>query len=147
MFNKAITLSIVLLSVCLAGCASVPMASFDEDKMRKEFNPPPQDMAGLYIYRNTNIGGALKKTVRVDGEIIGESAPMTYFYLDITPGSHSLSTESEFSDNALTLDADSGNNYFVHQHIKLGVFVGGAKLEVVPEDEGKEGVLECKLAK
>jgi len=147
MFHKATTLLIVLLSVYLVGCASVPMASVDEDKMRKEFNSPPQDMAGLYIYRNTNFGGALKKTIIIDGVTIGETAPMTYFYQDITPGSHVLSTESEFSDNALTLDAESGNNYFVHQHIKLGVFVGGAKFEVVPEEEGKEGVLECKLAK
>ena len=115
--------------------------------MRKEFNPPPQDMAGLYIYRNTNIGGALKKTVRVDGEIIGESAPMTYFYLDITPGSHSLSTESEFSNNDLILNAKSGKNHFINQYIKMGLFVGGAGLELVSEKEGRNGVLECELAK
>lgn len=138
--------TITIFIACLVGCASVPMASLDEDKLRKQFNPPPADTAGLYIYRNTNIGGVLKKTITIDGEIIGESAPMTYFYKDISPGSHTLSTESEFSDNVLTISTEGGKNYFVHQHIKLGVFVGGAKFELVPDEEGREGVLECKLA-
>jgi hypothetical protein len=38
-------------------------------------------------------------------------------------------------------------NYFVRQYVKLGVFVGGANLEVVPAEEGKKGVLECELAR
>lgn len=71
---------------------------------------------------------------------------MTYFHLVIEPGVHVLSTESEFSDNSMELDAKSGQNYFVRQYIKFGVFVGGANLELVSEEEGKEGVLECKLA-
>jgi len=133
--------------VFLSGCASVPMASMEEDRLRKEFSPPPEGMAGLYIYRNTNMGGALKKTIKVDGEVLGESGPMTYFYIDVTPGSHTLSTESEFSDNDLVITTEAGHNYFVHQHIKLGVFVGGAKFELVSAEEGKEGVLECELAK
>ena len=57
-----------------------------------------------------------------------------------------LIDQSFLSDNSLELDAESGQNYFVRQYIKLGVFVGGANLELVPEEEGKEGVLECKLA-
>jgi len=133
--------------VFLSACASVPMASMDEDRLRKEFSPPPGGMAGLYIYRNTNMGGALKKTIKVDGKVVGETGPMTYFYIDLTPGSHTLSTESEFSDNDLVITTEAGQNYFVHQHMKLGVFVGGAKFELVPAEEGKDGVLECELAK
>ena len=147
MFNKITMFLILLVSVWQVGCASVPMASVDADKMRKEFSSPPQDMAGLYIYRNTMLGCALKKTIVIDGVIIGETASMTYFYKDITPGHHDLSTESEFSNNVLILNAESGNNYFVHQCMKMGVFVGGAKFEIVPEEKGKKGVLECKLAK
>jgi len=122
------------------------MASSEEDIARKGFSYPSQDVAGLYIYRNSIVGGALKKTLYIDGEIIGESAPMTYFYWDIQPGRHVLSTESEFSDNSFSLDVEGGKNYYVHHYIKLGVFVGGANLKLVSEEEGKKGVLECKLA-
>lgn len=146
MLKKVLMLLMLVVATCLSGCATIPMATEEQDLARKEFSQPAQDSAGLYVYRNTRLGGALKKNIYLDGEFIGETAPMTYYYLDINPGAHVLSTESEFSDNSLEIDAKGGQNYFVQQYMKLGVFVGGANLELVPEEKGKEGVLECKLA-
>jgi hypothetical protein len=137
----------IIASSYLGGCASVPMASKEEDNTKKEFLAPPQGSSGLYIYRNSHLGGALKKDVYIDGKLIGETAPMTYFYKRVESGKHTLSTESEFSENDLILQAESGKNHFINQYIKLGVFVGGAGLELVPEKEGRNGVLECELAK
>lgn len=51
--------------------------------------------------------------------------------------SYKISTESEFSPNDLLLDTEVGKNYYVRQYIKMGVFVGGAGLEKVSEDEGQ----------
>jgi uncharacterized protein DUF2846 len=147
MFKKLLLLLTITASVTLTGCASVPMASGEQDQVRKEFSEPTQDMAGLYIYRDSAFGAALKKTVSIDGNVIGETASKTYFYKEVSPGQHSLSTESEFSDNSLLLNVEAGLNYFVRQYIKLGAFVGGADLELMSEEEGKQGVLSCKLAK
>lgn len=145
---KRILFSAAIISVSLlSGCASVPMASMEEDNARKEFSSPSQGTAGLYVYRNSSFGGALKKTVFIDDVLLGETAPMSYFYKEVSPGKHKLSTESEFSNNDLTLDFEKGNNYFVRQYIKMGLFVGGANLELVSEEVGKNGVRECKLAK
>ena len=146
MLKKVLIILTLVISTYLTGCASVPMASVEKDNERKEFALPPQESAGLYIYRNSTFGGALKKTVFVDGGFVGETAPMTYFYIDVKPGIHVLSTESEFSNNDLELNTKGGQNYFVRQYIKFGVFVGGANLELVSGEEGKQGVLECKLA-
>ena len=146
MFKKVLILLTLTALSYLGGCATVPMASVENDNARKVFSSPPQDIAGLYIYRNSTFGSALKKTVFIDGESIGETAPMTYFYKDIKPGFHELSTESEFSNNNFELDVKGGQNYFVRQYIKFGVVVGGANFELVSEEEGKQGVLECKLA-
>jgi hypothetical protein len=82
----------------------------------------------------------------LDAKIIGATAPMTYFCIEITPGTHTLTTQSEFGDNSITFEAAVGQNRYARQYIKLGVFVGGAGLEMVSEEEGKKGVLECKLA-
>ncbi|HIF17903.1 MAG TPA: DUF2846 domain-containing protein [Cycloclasticus sp.] len=143
--NKVLLGLVLLLS--LYGCASVPMASDAEDHAKKQFTSPPSEIAGLYIYRNSNFGGALKKTLSIDGEVIGESAPMTYFYRELNPGKHILSTESEFSDNIATLNVEGGKNYYMEHFIKVGVFVGGANFTFVSEEVGQKGVLECKLAK
>tara|TARA_R110002111_G_scaffold120260_3_gene183342 strand:- start:11736 stop:12179 length:444 start_codon:yes stop_codon:yes gene_type:complete len=147
MFKKILAILAIVSSTYLTGCASVPMASHAEDHTRKQFTSPPIEVAGLYIYRNSNFGGALKKTLSIDGEIIGESAPMTYFYRELTPGKHILSTESEFSDNIATLNVEGGKNYYIEQFMKFGLFVGGANFTFVSEEVGQKGVLECKLAK
>ena len=98
MFKKVLILLTLVVSAYLTGCATVPMATEEQDLARKEFASPEQDSAGLYIYRNSTLGGALKKNVYIDGDFIAETAPMTYFYLVIKPGVHMLSTESEFRE-------------------------------------------------
>jgi hypothetical protein len=147
MFKKLLFSASVIAILFASGCASVPLAPATQDAALKTFAAPPPDKAALYIYRNSLAGQALKKNVYVDGEFLGESANKVYFYKEVAPGQHVVSTESEFSDNALTLDVKGGINYFIRQYIKLGVFVGGAGLEVVSEEEGKKNVLESRLAK
>jgi len=130
----------------LTGCASVPTGSPEADAALKTFAAPPADQAGLYIYRDSFAGQSLKKTVTIDGKAIGETANRVYFYRLITPGPHKIGTESEFSDNVIDLVATAGKNYYVRQSIKMGVFVGGAKLEVVPEQVGQAHLQKCTLA-
>jgi len=147
MFKKVLLVAVMVSVYFLTGCASVPMAPREQDSALKVFSQPAVDKAGLYIFRNSAIGQALKKNVYVDGVFFGQTANKTYFYKEITPGQHQLSTESEFSDNAITFQAEGGKNYFARQYIKMGVFVGGANLEMVPEQEGMEEVRKCYLAK
>jgi hypothetical protein len=147
MFKKAAFGLAILGLAMLTGCASVPMESAENDATAKAFPAPAQNQSGLYIVRDSSLGSALKKTIKIDGEYVGESAPHTYFYRLITPGEHTLATQSEFSDNLLVLKAAPGKNHFVRQSIKMGLFVGGAKLTEISEDEGKKAILESKLAK
>lgn len=147
MLKKSLFTASLFAVLLASGCASVPMAPAAQDAALKTFEAPPADKAGLYIYRNSFVGKALKKNVYVDGEFLGESADKVYFYKQVTPGPHTISTESEFSDNAFQLVTEGGLNYFIRQYIKMGVFVGGANVEVVSAEEGKKGVLASKLAK
>ncbi len=135
-----------LFVVLMSGCASVPMASKDLDASAKTFKEPAQDRAGLYVYRDSFGGKALKKMVSIDGKAIGQTANKVYFYGEITPGMHTLSTESEFGDNTLDIQAVGGKNVFVRQYIKMGVFIGGSALELVSDEEGRKAVLECERA-
>ena len=147
MFKKAILVAVIISVSLLIGCASVPMATMEQDSALKAFSQHAADKAGLYVYRNSFVGQALKKNVYVDGAFLGETANKTFFYKEITPGQHQISTESEFSDNAIALQAEGGKNYFAEQYIKMGVFVGGANLRMVSEQEGMEEVRKCALAK
>ncbi|MDR3213861.1 MAG: DUF2846 domain-containing protein [Azoarcus sp.] len=138
---------IVLTSILFSGCAHVQMESKEATTKAREFNPPTAGNSGLYIYRPSSLGASLKKDVWVDGKCIGETARKVFFYTEVEGNKeHELSTESEFSPNVISLFTEADKNYFVRQSIKVGVFVGGAKLEVVPEDEGKAEVKGLGLA-
>ena len=144
--HKKLALLVLIMSF-VSGCATVPLESAEKSDMAKEFNPPSSGNAGLYIYRSGNFGGALKKDIWVDGKCIGESAPNVFFYEEVLGDKeHKISTESEFSPNDLLITTASGKNYFVQQFIKIGVFVGGARLELVDENTGKEEVSNLKMA-
>ena len=138
---------LVLFSTLAAGCASVPLETAQINKVAKQFDPPSDGKAGLYIYRNTFYGGAAHTDVMVDGYCIGSSAPYVFFYEEVEGDkSHKVSTESEFSPNDLIVKVKSGMHYFIRQYIKFGVFVGGAGLELVDEEKGKKEVSELDMA-
>ena len=150
MLKKLALASTVLGTLFLAGCASVPMESAQESVRLKAFPAPESNMAGIYVYRDSYMGKAQKKDIYIDSECLGESANHTFFYKQVAGGkNHELSTESEFSDNKISVFTEPGKNYFFRQIIKIGVFVGGAKLEAVPESEGKRVIskVDVQLAK
>ena len=122
---KIASLLAITAALLISGCASVDMATKEESAKAKEFKQPSADKAGVYIYRNSFVGKALKKDVFVDGKCIGESAPDVFFYTEVKGGqTHKIDTESEFSPNTLEIMFETGKNYFIRQFIKLGVFVG-----------------------
>lgn len=140
-------LLLVVAVAMLTGCAATtPMATKMQDAASKSFAPPPAGLAGVYIFRDGSFGAGLLKRISIDGKTIGSIAPHTYFHNELTPGPHTIATQAEFGDNELQLDAEAGKNYFIRQYIKFGTFVGSANIERVSEEEGKEGVLECKEA-
>lgn len=145
---KFLSIIVVAASLFMTGCASVNMASKEESAKAKQFNAPSAGNAGVYIYRNSFVGKALKKDLWVDGKCLGESAPDVFFYTEVQGGKkHKFDTESEFSPNTLELMLAAGKNYFIRQYIKLGVFVGGAGLEQVSEEQGKKDVAALEMAK
>ncbi|MBC7601722.1 MAG: DUF2846 domain-containing protein [Ramlibacter sp.] len=142
---KKLALSLMTVAL-LAGCASVKMESKEASNNAKQFAAPAAGMAGVYVYRDSFVGKALKKDVWIDGKCIGESAPDVFFYTVAAPGKHTLSTESEFSPNDLAIMLDAGKNYFYRQFIKMGLVKGGADLEVISEAEAKPAITKLELA-
>ena len=141
-------LVIIFIASIVSGCASVKMENKELSEKTKQFSKPTSGNSGLYIYRDSVIGAALKKDIWVDGKCIGESAAKVFFYTEVAGGkSHVIATESEFSPNELSILVEEGKNYFIRQFIKLGVLVGGAGLEIIPEEKGKAAIEKLELAK
>jgi len=144
---KLLTSAIVASAVLLTGCASVEMADKAANARAKEFAAPSPGKAGLYVYRDSALGAALKKDVWVDGKCLGETAPDIFFYTEVDAGKHKVSTESEFSPNVLEAVFEANKHHFIRQYIKFGVFVGGAGVEQMTEEQGKKAIANLDMAK
>lgn len=136
-----------MMAVLMVGCASVPMHDIQTSGQAKVFKTPTNGNAGLYVYRDATLGAALKKDVWVDGECLGETAPKIFFYKEILGNQrHVITTESEFGNQDLWLETKAGENYFVKQVIRPGVFVAGAYLKAVEAEQGMKEVTKLDMA-
>ncbi|EHR40496.1 DUF2846 domain-containing protein [Alishewanella jeotgali] len=141
-FMLAATLALVAM---MTGCASVPMATADLDNQAKQFTTVP-NKAKIYIYRNENMGAAVKMPLLLNGMSVGDTVAKSYVLREVEPGEHTIVSKTE-NDAELTLIAEPGVNYFVWQEVKMGAFSARSKLHLVAEAEGKKAVLGCKLIK
>lgn len=139
--------TLIIATLLMTGCASVPMTDPATSNAAKAFPTPSEGKAGLYVYRHGSFGSALKKDIWVDGECLGQSAPNVFFFREVSGNQHhTIATESEFSPNVLNIQTEAGKNYFIRQYIKMGLFVGGAGLEIVNEQAGKAAVSVLNMA-
>jgi len=144
MIARICRLGAILLAIGLAtGCASVPMASADKDAAAKTFAVKP-DKANIYVYRNETFGAAIKMPVALDGKLVGDTASKTYMKLEVPPGQHMILSKTE-NDSTVRVNAVAGNNYFVWQEVKMGMWQARSNLQLVDDKVGKAGVNECKL--
>jgi hypothetical protein len=83
--------------------------------------------------------------VEVDGKPVGQTAAKTYFYKEVAPGKHMVTSKSENTDS-IEVDTVAGKLYYIWQEVKMGLLYARTKLTLVSEEEGRKGVLECQLA-
>jgi hypothetical protein len=145
MKTKATHWIFLMAAALFASCVvTVPMASSEQDAESKKFIAPSDDQAGLYVYREASWAGqGVEKIIYLDGLQIGSVVNGVFLHRLIASGPHKLGTESEFGRNTLEFMAMAGRNYFFEHYSKTGVFISGALLREVSEEEGKKKVLEC----
>lgn len=135
---------LALITGVIAGCASVPMASLEQDTAAKQFQVK-KGYSNIYLYRSETLGSAIAMTVSLDGKVAGRTGPKTYFVWEVAPGKHDIASHTE-NTARITINAIEGRNHFVWQEVKMGMWQPGSQLHESGEEEGKKGVLECKRA-
>nr|WP_297347340.1 DUF2846 domain-containing protein [uncultured Glaciecola sp.] len=141
--NKRIILVMIALVSLLSGCASVPMASLDADNRAKQFNVD-SNKANIYLYRDESMGGAIAMPVALDGHIAGKTGSKTYFYWSVEPGEHEITSLTE-NTARIKVIAKAGQNHFIWQEVKMGLWTARSQLHEVSDEKGKKAVSDCKL--
>ena len=145
MFKKLIIAASFTSAVFMTGCASVPMASPEQDSKAKQFSTT-EGKANIYIYRNESMGAAVKMPLLLDGVSVGDTVAKTYLLKEVTPGKHTIVSKTE-NDSTLDLNTQSGKNYYVWQEVKMGVWAARSDLHEVDASKGQAAVKACKLVK
>lgn len=107
--------ALIALLILLAGCGSTPLASSSSDADAKRFEPA-MNSALIYIYRPTGYGGHGVSTMWVDGRLIGESLPETFFRVPVRPG-RSRITGSGADQGRLEIETRPDGVYFVEAQV------------------------------
>ena len=98
----------------LAGCASTPEASLGSDADAKRFDSAP-NAAIIYIYRPTGAGHGVS-TIWVDGRLVGETLPRTFFRVAVRPGRTRITT-SAADPGRIEFDTQVDGVYFVEAQV------------------------------
>ena len=148
MYQHVISQYVLGLTVFTGCTASVPLHSTDVNNQSKQFAPPSEGKAGIYVFRDDEfVGSGLYKDIYIDGVCLGETAPGVFFYTEVEGNqNHVVATESEFSPNQTKVFTEAGKNYFFEQFVTWGVFVYGADIRQVTEAEGKQMVQSYQQA-
>lgn len=141
---RLISLFAMVVALLAAGCATVPMASLEDDTQAKTHTVRP-GKSNIYVYRNETFGGAITMTVTLDGRVAGQSGPQTYYLFEVDPGTHEVSSIAE-NTSTVRLSTVAGKSYYLWQEVKMGFWMARSQLQQVDENTGRKGVAECKRA-
>jgi hypothetical protein len=132
--------------VVLVGCATVPMATVEQDIEAKSFTPT-SGMANLYIARrNAYFGSAITFRIIVDGIPIGSIGPGTYHLISIEPGQHNILISSNENSDQVMFEAAAEENYYFQVLVLMGLITARTGIEQIDEGSGIQLVLNGKRA-
>ena len=118
------------------------MASLERDADAKRFESA-LNAAIIYLYRPRAPGGDAASTVWIDGRLLGETLPTTYFRVPVRPGRNRITTSGN-DVGRIEVDTRAGDIYFVEMQV-LGESEGGTTtiFRSVAPATGKAAIVGC----
>jgi len=128
-------------ALLLCGCTATPEASRDSDADAKRFDSAPGS-AIVYLYRADSPDNRGFTTLWLDGRLIGEITPASYFRVSVRPGKNALTAYA--GDNGrLEFETRSDGVYYVAISVRGGYGAQGSTFSLVSPEMGREQILRC----
>jgi hypothetical protein len=136
-----ILVAVIVMIIGLGACASGPkFSTLNIDKAT-----PNAELGRLFLYRVTGMAGAIyQPDIILNGEKVGVSLPMGFFFLDLKPGEYKISTSTEVT-RTVSLILDKGHNKYVRFNLGFGLVAAHVYGELVDEAEALKEIQECSL--
>ncbi len=136
MIKKLFMLATSLLA--LSGCATGPMYSEVSSNIPSINN----EQGRIYFFRNAIwAGDGLRPDIKLNDEVIGESIPGGFFFIDKEPGKYEVTTSTEV-EKKLTFNLDKNETKYVRSTVGMGVVLWRVYPELVTEEEALKEIME-----
>jgi starvation-inducible outer membrane lipoprotein len=129
----------------LAGCATVPMESAQEEARGKQFSPPPPDKGSLYVFRRGFMGAVVTIPVTIAGTQT-QLAQNTWVWLEPAPATIDIKCTGSEGGAELAVNVGPGEMRFVEVAFRPGLLGGRCAVTEVPEAQGRGAVLAGRRA-
>src|SRR5688572_5289822 len=137
---KKTYLHLFALAVCvstLAGCAWTPRATVEMNAAAKQFTAY-SDAATIYVYRSYLNRPDERATLYMDGLLVGDTRPGTFYRIDTVPARHVFHGVGIDSGH-LAVEARAGQVYFV----RLDVIGRESNFKLQPDAVGRQQITSC----
>jgi hypothetical protein len=120
----------------VAGCATGTRIA----DMAGRIPPIPAGMGRIWFYRDSSpVGWALQPSIRLNGQVVGDSVPGGAFYRDVPPGNYNVSTSTEV-EHRLSFTVTAAQERFVRTSVSMGLVLGHVSAELVDPSEARQAV-------
>jgi len=135
-------------TVLLVGCATVPLATDEQDNQAKQFKTS-MEHSTIYLVTGASefilAGSHNVFNVSVDGQDATGLAQWTYTVVTVPGGKHTVRVQGPENQSKLVLDTVPGTVVMVQVRVTPGWMSGRADLIIVDEVRGKELVQKSKM--
>lgn len=127
-------LATVAATSLLAGCAS----GVKHSEMAASIPTVKAGEGRIYFLRSASMfGAAIQPDIRLNNEVVGESKPGGFFFVDRPAGKYIASAATE-TEKTLSFVLDAGETKYVRSSPSLGLMVGRVVLELETPENAKE---------
>lgn len=111
--------SICMLALAVVGCATGPKYA----EVKSSIPNLSPDKGRIYFYRSgTMFGSGIQPSVKLNGDVVGDSKPGGFFYVDVPPADYEVVLSTEV-DKKLTFVLEKRQERCVRMSVGLGVVV------------------------
>src|SRR5713101_5607395 len=125
---------VIAAAALLAGCAAEGIRHADLQASMPALRPGD---GRIYFYRVDSIlGAAIQPDLRLNGEVVGESIPGGFFFLDRRPGKYEAHATTEI-ERSVVFTLAAGETKYIRTSTTFGLLVGHLAFDLMSRSEAE----------
>src|SRR5713226_410680 len=122
------------VAVMLVGCAAEGVRHADMKTSMPALRPSD---GRIYFYRvDSIVGAAIQPDIRLNGEVVGESIPGGFFFVDRRPGKYEAHASTEV-ERSVVFTLAAGETKYIRTPTTFGLLVGHLAFDLMSRSEAE----------